>query len=639
MTDRAVTSTRLSLLGFVAVLVMTAACYWPALGGTFQLDDRGNLGGLASVEDLSSGLDFVLSGEAGPGGRPLTLMTFALQARHWEEGAGAFLRVNLLLHLLNALLLFGCLYQLSRLRRISKPDAVLLASAAAAAWAIMPLLATASLLVVQRMTTLSALFVLLGLAGYLTARRSVEKRPRRGIAGMTVSLVAGTVLATLSKESGLLLPLLVLVAESTLLQTPQKPGRGFWRSWQAVLLLLPTAVIVLYLASRAAYPDWMVAKRDFTVVERLLTEARVLWIYLYKAVVGLPATLGVYQTAPAISRSLLEATTLLATVAWSGLTIVAIAWRRRLPLLSFAVLWYLAAHLLESSVLPLEVYFEYRNYVPIIGPVYALTSLLLGSERLRRAAAFIISAYILCSAYFLYTFASMSGEPSSSSRYWALRYPDSVRAVTTMAQYQLGEEGPVRALSTLDRFVIRQPQHGYLRIQELNIRCMVMADQDHTAVLRQLDQELPAVAFTYTAGGMLRQLLATAATGGCNGVDANTVAALAETLRQNPRYAINPVYLQFHFKLLADIARRQGNVARSIDYLRQAIAERPARDLNRLMVMALADQGDFDAASAFIDNALQAAPRNPRRALMWRRELQKLRDYVREVERYSESPE
>ena len=107
MTDRAVTSTRLSLLGFLVVLVLTALCYRPALHGTFQLDDQASLGGLARVQDVSTGLDFVLGGEAGPTGRPLALLTFALQARHWEQGAEAFVRVNVLLHLLNAVLLFG----------------------------------------------------------------------------------------------------------------------------------------------------------------------------------------------------------------------------------------------------------------------------------------------------------------------------------------------------------------------------------------------------------------------------------------------------------------------------------------------------------------------------------------------------
>ena len=55
-----------------------------------------------------------------------------------------------------------------------------------------------------------------------------------------------------------------------------------------------------------------------------------------------------------------------------------------------------------------------------------------------------------------------------------------------------------------------------------------------------------------------------------------------------------------------------------------------------MMVTLLAGAGDYAGADAFIDDAMQQAPRNLLRAAAWRRDLQKLRAYVRELERYSE---
>ena len=640
MTDAGLRSTRLSLFGFLLVLVLTWFCYQPAMSGAFQLDDLANLGGLANVEDAASAIDFALSGEAGPTGRSLALLTFALQAAHWDAGATAFLQANLLIHLLNALILAACLYQLGVLRGSERSSAVLTATAAAGVWVIMPLLATASLLVVQRMATLSALFVLLGLAGYLVARRRIGATPTRALIGMSASIVAGVLLSVLCKESGLLLPALILVLESTLLERPETVKRSRWRLWQAVFLWLPTLVVFAILASRAVYPDWMIGKRDFNAWERLLTETRVLWLYLSKAVLGFPGQLGVYQDSPTISRSLLEVPTLLASIAWLAATTAAIVWRRRFPLFAFAVLWYLTGHLFESTVFPLEVYFEYRNYLPMVGPAYALCSyLLLGGAQLRRAAALALLVYFLVSAYFLYSFSSLSGEPSRSSRYWATQYPNSVRAVTTMATYQLAEEGPLRTLATIDRFAIAQPQHAYLRIQELNLLCRVAPEQDHGVVLAELRRDLPGVDFTYSAGTMLSQLLNTAAAGNCNDVDAGTVRELAQVLLANPRYLPNPSYNQFHYKLLAGISRLQGDDAASIANLHKAIAYKPSPELNMMMVTALAGAGDFAGAAAFIDGALEEGPRNPVRALVWRRELKKLRAYVTELERYSQSLE
>jgi hypothetical protein len=263
------------------------------------------------------------------------------------------------------------------------------------------------------MTTMSALFMLLGLSAYLFARARVNDKPKRALAGMSTSLVAGTVLATLCKESGLLLPVLVLVLEATVLQRPTDIMARHWRIWQLIFLVLPLMLLLVYLASHFTYPDWRVASRDFNAWQRLLTEARILWLYLLKALFGIPGQLGNYQDAPTVSRSLFSSATFLACFAWLALLIASIVWRRRYPLFAVAVLWYLAGHLIESTVVPLELYFEHRNYIPIIGPLFALGSFLfLYSARLRRIASVGVPVFAFVSASFLYTFASLSGKIS-----------------------------------------------------------------------------------------------------------------------------------------------------------------------------------------------------------------------------------
>ena len=75
-----VSRSTLYLSGFLLVLVLAGICYRPALSGAFQLDDVGNLADLTYVEDMDTAADFVLAGKAGPLGRPVALLTFALQA-------------------------------------------------------------------------------------------------------------------------------------------------------------------------------------------------------------------------------------------------------------------------------------------------------------------------------------------------------------------------------------------------------------------------------------------------------------------------------------------------------------------------------------------------------------------------------
>ncbi len=629
MTDSMTRQNRPVLVYFLAILLFAWFCYQPAIGGPFQFDDEFNLSGLATIDDARSALQFIFSGTGGPTGRPLALASFALQADQWEHGAAAFLRVNILIHLVNAALLALCLYQLSLQSSVARSSAATVAAVTASLWVLMPLLASASLFVVQRMTTLSAAFMMLGLSGYLLARSRLDGGQRKAYAGMAASLIACTFLATLCKESGLLLPVFVLVLEATVLETPRGAASRDWRIWQSVFLVSPLLLLLAYLGYRIDYDDAMVASRGFDAWERLLTEARVLWVYLLKAVVGLPGRLGNYQDAPVVSRSLFSAGVLLACLAWIGLLAASIRWRRRYPLIAVAVLWYLAGHLIESTVVPLELYFEHRNYMPIIGPLFALTCLLFSRrDHLRRIATVVVLVWGVVNAWFLYSFATLSGQPSFSARYWAATYPESPRAVGRLARYQLLEEGPARAIDTVDNFVSAHPEHAYLRLPVLQMMCQFAPDQDQRQLVDSLHRELPNVDFTHSAAVMLFELYGRVTKANCNGVDVETVASLATTLRSNPRYINVPLYNQAYRKILAAVARQQGDYETVVEHLRLAIGYWPGEDLNHMMVDALLRSGNIDAARDFIDEAESLAPAHPVKALIWRRDLQQLRAVV-----------
>ena len=80
MTGISPTIPKLSLLVFVLVLFLTWFCYRPAIGGDFVLDDQSHFQSLARVDDWSSTIDYVLSGSNGHTGRPIAMLSFAMQA-------------------------------------------------------------------------------------------------------------------------------------------------------------------------------------------------------------------------------------------------------------------------------------------------------------------------------------------------------------------------------------------------------------------------------------------------------------------------------------------------------------------------------------------------------------------------------
>src|SRR5690606_24439350 len=114
---------------------------------------------------------------------------------------------------------------------------------------------------------------------------------------------------------------------------------------------------------------------DFSLPERLLSESRILVEYLYKIVLPSLRGGGIYHDDFVVSRGWLTPWTTAPAVAFVlGLVVIGIASRRRWPVLSFALLWFFAGHALESTALPLELYFEHRNYLPVFGILFALAT-------------------------------------------------------------------------------------------------------------------------------------------------------------------------------------------------------------------------------------------------------------------------
>jgi hypothetical protein len=620
-------------LAIISLLTVGWFIYRPALGGTFLLDDHSNLAGLQSVSDLRSAVHFVLSGDAGPLGRPIALASFLPHAAAWGSDATPFIRTNILIHLFNGLLVFLFAGQLGRTVISDRTDAQLVAFGATAVWLLMPLLASSSLLIVQRMTTLSATFVLCGLAGYMAARRRLDENPRIAMAGMTLALLACTLSAVLTKENGALLPTFILVIEATLLGPPRNLSVMLWNTWRGIFLAAPTVVIIAFLLTQAPYSDDLVARRGFTAAGRLLGEARVLWEYLINAFYAPGAELGPFHESRKASAPFSDPLTLAAVISWILTIAAAVLWRRRYPVAAFAVLWFIAGHLLESTTVPLELYFEHRNYLPIIGPVFALCYFALRVPgRLRLISRAALAAYAVVNAGILLSVTSLWGNPLQAATAWHEQDPDSVRAATTLASRQLATAGPEPAIATLRDFAGRNPGHAYIRIPELSLYCMMAAREDHSDLVEYLDSGLRSAAFSFTAGEMLDQLLTTAAGTECDSVPPSAVADLAAALMENPRYGNSSRYNRFHHMLMARIARASGDTEGTLDHLARAIGIGPGDDLNMMTVSTLVEARRFDAARSFIAGARDRLSPRPLRRYIGLRNLDELLLYVNEME-------
>jgi hypothetical protein len=360
----------------VALSSILCAIYWSGLHGAFIFDDFPNIAYNAQLRAFDGSFQSLIaaasSGTSSPWGRPLSMASFALNFHFFGEAPFSFKLTNLLIHFANAMMVFVLVRELWwRLGYDTRtPWSLAPAIWITAVWALHPVNLTPVLFVVQRMTSLAAFFILAALTLYLYGRQAKGKA---GAFAIAVSLLLCWPAAILSKETGLLLPLYIFLIEWLLL--------GTFRSVPVRVKWLGLAVLGALFAA-LCWANWGFitggySVRDFTLTERLLTEARVLWFYLRQLLVPASDLFGLFHDDIAISRGLVTPpATVLAIGAWLALVALAFQQRSRRPLFAFAVFWFLASHLLESTVLPLEIAYEHRNYLASLGIFLWLASLL-----------------------------------------------------------------------------------------------------------------------------------------------------------------------------------------------------------------------------------------------------------------------
>ncbi|MCF6290496.1 MAG: tetratricopeptide repeat protein [Desulfobacterales bacterium] len=232
-------------------------------------------------------------------------------------------------------------------------------------WALNPVQTNAVTYIVQRMTALAALFYLAALAFYLYGR--LAKGPMRRLLFFGGCGLASA-LAFLSKENSYTLPVAILLVEGMFV-SPHLPRRLLgsirWYHWLVAVvglgLLLPFVVHTWQIHTA----DYSI--RYFTLEERLLTQLRVVVFYLSLLVLPLPQRLNLDHDFVLSTAWLAPPTTILSGMLLAGLFVAGIMARRRVPLFSFGVFWFFLNLLIESTVIPLELIFEHRLYLPSIG--------------------------------------------------------------------------------------------------------------------------------------------------------------------------------------------------------------------------------------------------------------------------------
>ena len=352
---------------FISLLIILLAIYSNSFYGEWHFDDYANIVNNPYIQIKSFSWTEIKHCVFGIFQdrlmRPLSYLSFALNYKVNGMDVFWFHVVNFIIHYLAAVFLFLFIYNTLKLPLLREKYSLIAYPVALLStffWALNPVQVTSITYVVQRMASMMGLFYLMSMYFYLkgrTAQNSISS-----ISFFILSLITGFA-AVLCKENAVMLPVSILLFDLFLIQGVTKENIKKFSKILSLPLLLILIIGLIYTGGFSnALGGYEI--RDFSMMQRLLTEPRVILFYLSLLFYPISSRLTLLYDIE-VSRSLLYPWTTIPSILLI-LFIIGFAFYivRKRPLISFCIIFYFFNHLIESSVFSLELIYEHRNYLP-----------------------------------------------------------------------------------------------------------------------------------------------------------------------------------------------------------------------------------------------------------------------------------
>ena len=378
---------------FALLGLLILAIYANTFNASWQFDDKPNIlqNTKLHLTDLSpASLWDTFFAKAGKDifFRPLPSLSLALNWYIGQDNTFGFHLVNITIHLLNAFLLFLAsrnLLQTPKLKkRFTPEEANYISLLGTVLWAVNPIQIQAVTYIVQRMASMAALFYICGLYFYVKGRLAESGKMQ---VWLFTACFVGFVFALMSKENTVVFPFSLIIIDLLFFQDVDVYKQV--RARLPVLITLSGLVIlsgiVLFKAGALDFLFSGYESRPFTLMERMLTPPRILLYYISQIFYPLPSRLSITHDI-IVSTSLFSPwTTLPALIMVLSLVGMGLFLMKNRPLVSFAILFFFLNHLIESTLLPLELLFEHRNYLPSFSLFLPVGALLISALNMYRA--------------------------------------------------------------------------------------------------------------------------------------------------------------------------------------------------------------------------------------------------------------
>ncbi|MCV6577310.1 MAG: hypothetical protein OIF58_16430, partial [Cohaesibacter sp.] len=247
------------------------------------------------------------------------------------------------------------------------------------------------------------------------------------------------------------------------------------------------------------------------------------------------------------------------------------------------VLWFVGGHLAESTILPLELYFEHRNYLPLLAGGLLLVALLnkLGQ---RRPYILALGCYGVVLILIAKANVSVWSNEGLMGGVWAKQSPSSPRAQQYLLADMAARGEAAEADALLQRVLASRPNDIHLNFQSVYLDCMLGRRVD-------LDKYIAAFEDGAKSKGALTaiiQLRRFVMNGSCKGLDLDGVNKIIATLLDHRSYKGGKDQSRFHQELAVGALIVQ-DFDRAIHHLDRAIENDPQDilpPLNKVVLLA-----------------------------------------------------
>lgn len=575
--------TLLIALLFFLLLAITHTLYQPSLAGGLVFDDLPNFKPWRGIGDIDSLHDLgrLAFSSIHPPGRPLSLASFVIDDQSWPVDSRSLKRTNILIHLLNTVLVFALLQLLLR-RNNTLQRANWIALAVTAIWALHPMQVSNVAYIIQRMNLLSSLLTLIALLAYCAGRNRLEQRPIYALMLCSFSIGVVVPLSILAKENGLLTCAYALLIERFFYTRPGNSlvifRRTFalpllWSIWKILALWTPLSLLAIYCLKSVIQPSGFIV-RNFTPGERMLTQGPVLADYLEKLLLPRLHSSGLYFDNFPVSHSI----TTTALLSWGAILILlylAFRFRNTKPIASFGIFFYFAGHLMESTVLPLELYFEHRNYLPQLGIwlcLVWLASSLTNSPRMKVVIGAAYALMLALSGALTWQNSTLWGDNLKQAAVWYNDNPGSLRASLGYVQVLAAQNRFKDMDDVLEKSIKDNPDSLSPIMAQRYWSCITRHEEikfdDLIQKARTTDYDVAALAIAINSMNLAKENTKT----DCPPSDLREIGSFMTALLSNPRFSLPNTAANLNMNL-GELAAARGDLDATIRHYEAAASK------------------------------------------------------------------